>query len=574
MINAATRAFAAILIATLGGCSLLEPREDHDIVISVLSTNDVHGDFVPKQGRGGLVVVAGYANALRQAHAINNDAVLLLDAGDMWQGTLESNLNEGEAMLRAYEAAGYAATAIGNHEFDYGQDVLKARAASAGFPFLAANLVVDESGDIVDWDNVSPSVMLNVRDIQVGVIGVMTIDALRTTKAEHTRGLRVTPLAPAIEREARALRANGAHIVVVSAHAGSYCGEFDDPTNLTSCDMNGEIMQVAQALPEGLVDLILAGHVHEKIAHVVNGIAVTAAASNTRAFGRVDFTLNRSTGALLDRRVFPPQLPCPNWIGESGECDWGTTIGPDAEPAVYDGQVVAPDNAVLQIAENAIAAAAERKKHSVGIYLEEAFTLTGNPESALGNLFTTALLETAGGDVAIHNVTGGIRQEMPQGDLEYGAVYEAFPFDNRLVVLDVSGRELKQVLANQAHNERRRAGIAGVRVFVACSEETMTIDVRRPDGTSIADDDRVNLVANDFLALGGDAVLLPIMPEEGFPVASNLPGVREALVDWLGSRDARLHPAQFDTSSAPHWNVPEDLPASCRYTPTPAESPG
>ncbi|MDJ0699457.1 MAG: bifunctional UDP-sugar hydrolase/5'-nucleotidase [Woeseiaceae bacterium] len=558
-------ALISVLAATVGACTAFDTQPDVDIVISIISTNDVHGDFMPKQGRGGLVMVAGYTNALRKAHAATDDAVLLLDAGDMWQGTLESNLNEGEAMTRAYEAAGYAAAAIGNHEFDYGQDALKSRAARAGFPFLAANLVVDESGELVDWDNVSPSVMLDVQGIRVGVIGVMTIDALHTTKAEHTRGLRVTPLAATIEREARALRDDGANLVVVASHAGSRCGKFGDPEDLSSCEMDGEIMVVANALPEGLVDLIIAGHVHERIAHVVNGIAITAAASNTQAFGRVDFTMDRTTGAVLGRRIFPPQLPCPMWFGETGECDWEGVVGPDFELAMYEGRVVAPDEDVLEIAEAALAAAAERKQESVGVYLEEALTLEGNPESALGNLFTTALLESVGGDAAIHNVSGGIRAVLPRGDLSFGAVYEMFPFDNRLVALDISGHEFKRMLSVQARKQRRRAGIAGVRVFVKCNDDDMHVDVRRSDGSWIGDEERVKLITNDFLATGGDSILSPIMPPGGFSVASDLPGVREALVLWLGQQGPSLHPSSLASDSAPRWNLPGDLPVSCRY---------
>ena len=324
-------------------------------------------------------------------------------------------------------------------------------------------------------------------------------------------------------------------------------------------------MVVAKALPSGLVDLIIAGHVHERIAHDVNGIAITAAASNTRAFGRVDFTMDRATGAVLGRRIFPPQLPCPAWFGQSGACDWEGVSGSDLELPLYEGRVVAPDEDVYDIAASALAAAAGRKQQPVGVFLEEDFTLHGNPESALGNLFTTALLESTGADAAIHNVSGGIRAALRQGELSYGAVYETFPFDNRLVVLDISGRELKRTLAAQAHSHRRRAGIAGVRVFVECVGSTMSVDVRRPDGSTIGDEDRVKLVANDFLATGGDAILSPILPPDGFSVASDLPSVRQALIAWLGRQGPSLHPSTLASESSPRWNLPDNMPASCRY---------
>ena len=126
--------------------------------IAVVGTNDVHGQLLPTEDRGGLVELSGYVAALRASG--DADAVLLVDAGDMWQGTLESNLDEGASVTAAYEALGYAAAAIGNHEFDFGpagraatsagrgddaRGALRARAADAAFPLLAANLV-DERG--------------------------------------------------------------------------------------------------------------------------------------------------------------------------------------------------------------------------------------------------------------------------------------------------------------------------------------------------------------------------------------------------------------------------------------------
>ena len=86
--------------------------------IAVVGTNDVHGQLLPTEDRGGLVELSGYVAALRASG--DADAVLLVDAGDMWQGTLESNLDEGASVTAAYEALGYAAAAIGNHEFDFG----------------------------------------------------------------------------------------------------------------------------------------------------------------------------------------------------------------------------------------------------------------------------------------------------------------------------------------------------------------------------------------------------------------------------------------------------------------------
>src|SRR5436190_2843300 len=116
------------------------------LTISVVATSDLHGGVLARDDRGGLAMLGGYVHNLRAARASDGGGVLLVDSGDMFQGTLESNLNEGAAVVNAYNTLGYSAAAIGNHEFDYGptgpeetvqkpgedpRGALKARAAGA-----------------------------------------------------------------------------------------------------------------------------------------------------------------------------------------------------------------------------------------------------------------------------------------------------------------------------------------------------------------------------------------------------------------------------------------------------------
>ena len=183
--------------------------------------------------------------------------------------------------------------------------------AKRPFHVLAANLIDEETGRPVDWDNVRPSVILDVNGIKVGIIGVMTSRALQATIAANVVGLRVAPLVETITNEARALREQGASVVIVTAHAGSSCKQFEDPTNLSSCNMAGEIMRVASALPAGLVDHIIAGHVHRGIAHIVNGISITSAYSNTRAFSRVDFDIDANNRKRSLAKGISPALGLP-----------------------------------------------------------------------------------------------------------------------------------------------------------------------------------------------------------------------------------------------------------------------
>ncbi len=248
------------------------------ITLSIVGTNDRHGAIVPRDGRGGLAMFAGFVQNLRAARARDGGAVLVIDAGDMFQGTLESNLNEGAAIVDAYNAIGYAAATIGNHEFDFGpvgpratprtaaddpRGALKARAAQSRFPFVAANLVDSRTGAPVRWPNVQPSVLVKAAGVSVGIIGGTTTRTLKATISGNTIGLAIAPLDAAVATQAKQLRARGAAVVILTVHAGGRCTQFGNPTDLTSCEQPSEIGDLIAKLPRGTLDAVVAGHTHQ-----------------------------------------------------------------------------------------------------------------------------------------------------------------------------------------------------------------------------------------------------------------------------------------------------------------------
>ncbi len=554
--------FLTILFALIffAGCSA-----PNTFTITVVGTNDVHGELVPREGEGGLVAISAYVNAVRAARDEDGGAVILLDAGDMWQGTLESNFSEGAVMVEAYNSMGYSAIAVGNHEFDFGpagplpipespeddpRGALKQRAAEANFPFLAANLIDDATGQPVQWPNVQPSVLLNVQGVQVGIIGVMTKSALTRAIAANTVGLSIAPLAASIEKEALELREAGATIILVSSHAGGRCSEFDDPNDTSSCITEStnseehEIFAVAKSLPRGLVDYILAGHTHEGIAHVVNGIAISESYSRATDFSRIDLVVDRKTGKPTSRTIFPPK--------------------PANRDLSYEGQELSPAADIVEIADKAAAFAAEMKLKKIGVHLSTAFELSRSPESALGNLYTDALLASVAADISIHRTNTMIRANLPAGDLTMGSLYEMSPFDNQITVIELSGSELRQVIAVQAHEGGFRVSFSGMQVIVDCADKKKSVVMRLANGREIADSDSVSIAVADYLALGGDDVFTAVMPEGGFELQLNAPLARDAIADWLQERGGSISVSDFSSEDDPKWTLPNNLNPECR----------
>ena len=96
-----------------------------------------------------------------------------------------------------------------------------------------------------------------------------------------------------------------------------------------------------------------------------------------------------------------------------------------------------------------------------------------------------------------------------------------------------------------------------MRVFVTCDSGNVGVTMTRTDGSEIADDAMLAVMTTDFLATGGDDVLTPIIPEDGFPIDTDMPLVREAIADWMRQRGGSLDAATFSDADSPVWNISE-----------------
>jgi 2',3'-cyclic-nucleotide 2'-phosphodiesterase (5'-nucleotidase family) len=514
--------------------------------IVLLGTSDLHGHLDK------LPLLGGYLARLR---ADRRAAVVLLDGGDMFQGTLESNQGEGASVIVAYRALGYDAVTIGNHEFDYGpvglaatappgatgpeadpRGALKARAAEAAgaFPVLAANLL--EDGARLGWANVVPSALVSKAGVWIGLIGVTTLDTPRTTIAANVVGIEVTPLADAIAAEAAELRRRGARLVFVAAHAGGECKAFERPLELSSCDGSAEIFQVAEKLPRGVVDAIVAGHTHKSIAHEVNGVAIIQSGAYGLAVGKVEFEVPATASAPVRHTLTPP---------------FALATG-----ALLNELPLAPDPTIAALVEPAMAAARARREEPLGLEVARPFPSAYRAESALGNLVASLLREVSpGAQIGIMNA-GGLRADLAPGPLRYGMLYEVLPFDNRLARLTMTGRSLRETFRRNLSGKRGLFSIAGGRVVASCRQGELAVDVFLPDGKRgerpLGDDERVEVVTNEFLASRGD----DFGEAERVELDHRGPPFRDLLRARLSARGGPLRPEDWLVPDRPRIVLP------------------
>ena len=453
---------------------MLPPRR----TLRVIGINDVHGAFTARPDgasglRGGLAELAGYVRDAREECA-PVCVTIHLNGGDLFTGTPASDLAFGRTVVPIINAMGTDAIALGNHEFDYGQDTLRARLRELRAPVLGVN-VTDSTGKDAAWVP-DDTIITLAGGVKIGVIGIADPATPRTTRAIYVADLRFQAPAALIRQRAVALRARGARRVLLVAHLGGFC-ERNDPDNC-----RGEIFDLARAVGPGTLDAIVSGHTHSEVRTIVNGTPIVQARSSARAIGVIDLP--------LDGPITSPLRP------EVRE--------------VIPGRV-RPDSTVAALVAVAEAAVAGRIAATIAT-TDDRWPRSG-PQYALGNLIADAQRAAGRGDVAVMN-NGGIRAELRAGEITWGSLFEIQPFDNRLVVLEARGAALRKYFEGLVGGTTVNFHISGAvveydRTAVAGRRVTR---VRMSDGRPLDDGRLYRIVMSDFMAGGGDGAALADSP--------------------------------------------------------------
>ncbi len=388
------------------------------------------------------------------------------------------------------------AAAIGNHEFDWSVDTLRARISEEKYPLLSANITNTAGTARPDW--ATPWKLVTKNGIKIAVIGLTTTETPTSTAARNIQGLVFGDGALAIKRYLPEARAAADYVIVV-AHAGAIC-DSTGAGNPATC--HGEILDVARQLDSGSVDLIVAGHTHVRVNTVVHGIPIVEAQSSGRSIGVVDFVRVRG------RRETRVQLVTP----------YADQVRPDVPMSEALGR---QQQAVRNITERVVARLKFPLKRE-------------GDEYGLGRLIADAQRAAGRADVAIMN-NGGIRADLPEGAVTFGQVYQVQPFQNRLLRLTVKGAVLRdaleQCVAGAGRDHLPDCHVAGAEVwFDGRKEPGKRINSVRLSGKDLDGGRSYTLVVSDFMATGGSGFRMLIgSPKEDLDVIDV-----DALTRYLG----------------------------------------
>ncbi len=521
-----------------------EADSEGGVRITLVGTNDVHGWVMGQReafpagaiGAGGAATLSGYLKVLRAA---NPGGVVLVDAGDLFQGTLMSNLTEGSVVIEAFNALGYDAAAIGNHEFDYGpvgeashatqpgQDpfgALKARIAQAKFPLLSTNIYESNSRLRPSWLPGDGTVIIERKGVKIGILGLTTPQTPTTTLPINVTTLRFAALGPEALTSAKRLRERGADLVIAVVHAGGRCSETNDPSDLHTCDTEtGEVFEMMKGFPYGTLDAVVAGHTHAQLGHFVNGTPVIESWALGRAFGTIDLFVDPTTRKLQrDRtRIKSGIEVCETVDATTGSCDARKLKAKPAEvrpvAATFLGQPIVADEAITALLKPGEARVVALQTKDLGLQVPQTLGRNYEAESSLGSFLADSLRTMCRADVALLN-PGGLRADLAKGPLAYGKVYEVIPFDNAVATLDVTGDQLVSLVRAAFSAKKGVFQLSGLEVTLEkCPGPGRLKAVRLPGGHGVDPNMRYRVVMPDFLARGGDGlgpVLATIDPRQ------------------------------------------------------------
>ncbi|MEA5477568.1 5'-nucleotidase C-terminal domain-containing protein [Pseudanabaena galeata UHCC 0370] len=479
-------AFAITFLIVVSPALLNVVAQESRFSLRILHTNDHHAHLEPaKYGDrllGGIARRRTLIDQIRAENKTNQEPLLLLDAGDIFQGTLYFNQYLGQADLDFYNALNYDASTIGNHEFDRGQQVLADFIAKAKFPIISANIDIAPESPL--YGKVRPWHVLNMQGEKVGLFGLTTPDT--AILASVGEGVKFTDPIAAAKASVSSLKKQGINKIVALTHIG-----FENDVTL------------ARKVPD--IDIIIGGHSHTSVGNIPNANHPYPLVEKNGTKAPVLVVTDWEWGKYLgDLSVsFDRAGKLIAWAGKPHAID--ASIKPNPEFMDKLKAYAAPIEALRQkvIGKSLVALDGDRVKLRTS-------------ETPLGNLIADAILAKTKVDqvqVAIVNA-GGIRNGFPLGDITMGNVLEALPFGNTITRVELTGKQLIEALESGVsmaeQGEGRFPQVAGIRFVwdskLPAGKRVTKVEVKDASGKFqlLNSKDVYRVATNNFLASGGD----------------------------------------------------------------------
>ncbi len=456
------------------------PSTQETIQIDLLHVNDLHGAVDPMLDKavGGDSLVGGLSRlktAVDQTRAQNPEGTLLLNAGDLAEGSMIAYLTRGRSVAEAMKPFKFDAVALGNHDFAWGQAALAGMIGALGAPIVAANVVKTSDGTVMD--GAVPYIMKDVQGVKVAVIGLDTPAIRHYVADEKLEGLDFKAGAETVARYLPEVRGKGADVVVVLSHMG-----FEEDRKL------------ARELPG--IDVIVGGHSHTRLSegHREGETLIVQAGSLSKFLGKATLHIDPST-----RRIVHSQA--------------------QVVPVLFEE--LSPDPEVERILAPYVAEAEQVGSRPMGLALEDLHHAHRQADK-LNQIHADSLLKASGAELGICN-SRTLRNNVPKGEVTFKDLYSALPFteENYVVLRATGGQVLAEIEDDLRDGATELAVPTGLRYEYDPTrpEGRRVVSCTLPDGTPLDPDREYTVVLNEtmskkkvFREAPGRQVLGPVQP--------------------------------------------------------------
>jgi 2',3'-cyclic-nucleotide 2'-phosphodiesterase/3'-nucleotidase len=442
--------------------------------IDIVSFNDFHGNLAEDAREKGKNVGMAKMIGVINEYMAKNPNTIVVSGGDNYQGSAMSNLTQGAPVNNMFKAMDLKVSAVGNHEFDWGTSYMNKWQEDGGFQYLAANIVDEATGEVVAW--AKPYSFTEVDGKKIAFIGLATTTTPTVTKADNVEGLKFVDAAEAAAKWVAFLKEGKAEegtpdLIIAVTHLPSKQDKYGSDVTLP---VVGEEIN-AVAMVDG-IDGIISGHSHKTVAGYINNVPVVQAYKYGRAMAKISFEMNedgsvKSATPSIDTLYKRKGDIIADATGTAEYDKWDKELGP--------------------IMGEKIGVATGTFSHNTDV----------DQTTPLGEFVCKLMAEKAGVDIAIQN-GGGLRRDMPAGDITMGLMYEIMPFDNTLMVVELTGADLKKNIDNGLKPEGSRAGsFSGLEVSYDLNKPAgeRILSMTLADGTPVEMDKVYKVVSNDFL---------------------------------------------------------------------------
>ncbi len=507
--------------------SFLAANNQNDtFYLNLFFTNDVHGnieeqeaeflnpEFPPRLGGGAAAVTI--MKKAQENITKKGGASLLIDAGDIFQGTLVGTLSKGISIVEYMNMAGYNACVPGNHDFDLGAENLKTLIEMSDFPWISSNIVERASGKI--WSPLKKYVVKDIKGIRVGFTGCTTVGTEQMSFPENIKGLTFLPEIPAMQKAVDELREKEkVDLVIVMVHTGLPYDEREGYRELQHTTLQevldrgyANAMEIAHFVKG--IDILLGGHLHKGYQKpwedpVTHTICVQNY-GNGGNLGWLMVKINKNTKSIMDYD-YPD--------------DAGTLL-------LLQEDEFWPDSTVAAYIRS------QQEKYEKGFRdvigtTQTALTRSGT-EAPMYELVTNSMRERVRADFAFTNY-GGVRADIKVGPISQEDIFKVLPFGNQIVDFTVSGRFIKKMVEDKIRGNRQGLAISGGKiVYNPTRPEGDRITAFSIDGQPLQPDKMYRVATTDYLMEGNSGMsILKEIPVERVAYTGIL--LRDAVAGYI-----------------------------------------